>query len=163
MMLVTCQGTFGFQFCPYPPALPLPEYWIEFTSPMAFCAFWITVFASCANAVAAPSASNSTSMAHFLLDMFPPEIPPRESQPPMRRCCGVYASWGGCRIPHLVSAWTYRVCAGYRFVIRPIWFGALKGTHPKPEREHSRVLYFLNMRLPVFRARVENADGHEAD
>src|SRR3977135_1935180 len=72
--MVVCHVTAGLQFCPNPPAFPEPEYWIEFTSPMAFCAFWITVFASCADAIPAPSASNNTSIIQILLAIIPPAV-----------------------------------------------------------------------------------------
>src|SRR6267378_5489570 len=76
--MVVCHVTAGLQFCPNPPAFPAPEYWIEFTSPMAFCAFWMTVFASCADAIPAPSASNNTSIIHILLAIIPPAVVSRE-------------------------------------------------------------------------------------
>src|SRR5467141_236880 len=76
--MVVCHVTAGLQFCPNPPAFPAPEYWIEFTSPMAFCAFWMTVFASCADAIPAPSASNNTSIIHILLAIIPPAVVLRE-------------------------------------------------------------------------------------
>src|SRR6266849_6542455 len=45
---------------------------------MAFCAFWMTVFASCADAIPAPSANKSTSMIHVFLAIIPPTVFPRE-------------------------------------------------------------------------------------
>src|SRR5260221_527770 len=76
--MVVCHATVGLQFCPIPPAFPLPEYWIDFTSPMVFCAFWITVFASWADATPTPNASNNTNMLHPFFVIIPPEIRLRE-------------------------------------------------------------------------------------
>src|SRR5580704_18686398 len=84
-MTVGCHGPPGCQLCPKPPIFPVAEYWIDWTSPMAFWAFWIAVFASCARATPDVSAPITATFIQACLGITPPRSPLRENF-----CPGLY-------------------------------------------------------------------------